>query len=66
MKQRLFYVPDDLYFEPNATIESMGKFYAGYYPRFSFDTMHKLSKFSGLTRRRAYAAFQRACRGRRR
>ena len=48
VKQRLFYVPDDLYFEPNATIESMGKFYAGYYPRFSFDTMHKLSKVFGL------------------
>ena len=30
VKQRLFYVPDDIYFEPNATIESLGKVYAGY------------------------------------
>lgn len=48
VKQRIFYVPDDIYFEPNSTIESMGRFYAGYYPRFSFDTMHKLSKVFGL------------------
>lgn len=57
VKQRLFYVPDDLYFEPNATIESMGKFYAGYYPRFSFDTMHKLSKVFGLDTKKSIRGF---------
>lgn len=57
VKQRLFYVPDDLYFEPNATIESMGKFYAGYYPRFSFDTMHKLSKVFGLDTKKNIRGF---------
>lgn len=57
VKQRLFYVPDDIYFEPNATIESMGKFYAGYYPRFNFDTMHKLSKVFGLDTKKSIRGF---------
>ena len=47
-KSRLFFAPDDLYFEPYSTIEKMGKFYAGYYPNFSFTTLEKLCKVFGL------------------
>lgn len=47
-RQRLFYVPDQIYFEPNSTILSMAKFYCGYYPDFSFDTLDKLCDVFGL------------------
>lgn len=42
VKHRMFYVPDDLYFNYNSSIEKMAKFYAGYYPKFSFETLDKL------------------------
>lgn len=35
----------------------MGKFYAGYYPRFSFETMHKLSKVFGLDTKKSIRGF---------
>lgn len=41
-RRRMFYVPDDLYFGYNYSIEKMAKFYAGYYPDFSYDTLDKL------------------------
>ncbi|MBQ3602829.1 MAG: ABC transporter ATP-binding protein [Clostridia bacterium] len=47
-KQKIFYVPDDLYFLPYSNMEKMAKFYSGYYPHFSFDTFRKLSKLFGL------------------
>lgn len=47
-KQRLFYIPDELYFAPYASMEKMAKFYNGYYPMFSFDTFHKLAEVFGL------------------
>ena len=42
VKRRMFYVPDDLYFNYNSSIEKMAKFYAGYSPKFSFETLDKL------------------------
>ncbi|MCQ2476432.1 MAG: ABC transporter ATP-binding protein [Clostridia bacterium] len=42
IRQKMFYVPDEIYFEPFSTIEKMAKLYAGYYPGFSFSTMDKL------------------------
>ena len=42
VERRMFYVPDDLYFNYNSSIEKMAKFYAGYYPKFSFETLDKL------------------------
>lgn len=44
MKQRLFYVPDDLYFQPYASMEKMARFYQGYYPKFSLKTFQSLAK----------------------
>ena len=41
MKQHMFYVPDEIYFGPYASMERMAKFYAGYYPDFSFDTFRE-------------------------
>ncbi len=48
MKQHMFYVPDDIYFQAYSSMEKMAKFYNGYYPDFSFDTFHKLAEVFGL------------------
>lgn len=48
VKQRLFYVPDDLYFEPYSTLEKMAKFYQGYYPSFNRNTFQRLVEVFGL------------------
>ena len=48
MKQHMFYVPDDIYFRPYASMDKMAKFYNGYYPDFSFETFHKLAEVFGL------------------
>lgn len=32
MKQRLFYMPDELYFQAYATLKKMARFYESYYP----------------------------------
>lgn len=48
MKQKLFYMPDDLYFRTGTTMLGMAKFYAGYYPNFDMNTFRKLSELFGL------------------
>lgn len=48
VKQRLFYIPDDLYFQPYATMKKMARFYRGYYPRFKDDTFRSLAEVFGL------------------
>lgn len=47
-RQKMFYVPDDIFFEPFSSIEKMAKFYSGYYPNFSFETLDKLCGVFGL------------------
>lgn len=47
-KEKIFYVPDDLFFKTGATMTSMAKFYAAYYPNFDMDTFKKLTKLFGL------------------
>lgn len=64
MKQRLFYVPDDLYFQPYASMEKMARFYKGYYPKFSDKTFQNLTKVFGLDSSKRINGFPRGCRGR--
>ncbi len=47
-RQKLFYVPDEIYFEPYSTIAKMAEFYKGYYPSFSIETLDKLCGVFGL------------------
>lgn len=49
-KQRMFYVPDDLYFRAYTSMEKMASFYNNYYGRFSMETFEKLSEAFGLSR----------------
>lgn len=48
MKQRLFYMPDELYFQAYATLNRMARFYKSYYPEFSEKTFQELSNLFGL------------------
>lgn len=48
IKEKIFYVPDDIYFVANSTMDKMAKFYAGFYPKFNFETYDKLVKLFGL------------------
>ena len=57
IRQRMFYVPDDIYFEPFSTIEKMGRFYSGYFPCFSFETLDKLCNVFGLDKKAKLNSF---------
>lgn len=56
-KQRLFYIPDDLYFQPYATMEKMARFYHGYYPHFNYDTFGSLTEVFGLDKTKRINGF---------
>lgn len=56
-RQEMFYVPDDIYFEPFSSIEKMAEFYSGYYPRFSFETLDKLCGVFGLDKKARLNSF---------
>lgn len=56
-KQKLFFVPDDIYFEAYSTIEKMAKFYCGYYPDFSFELLDKLCGVFGLDKKARLNSF---------
>ena len=56
-RQKLFYVPDDIYFEPYSSISRMADFYKGYYPNFSFETLDKLCGVFGLDKDARLNAF---------
>lgn len=70
----MFYIPDDIYFMPNSTLESMGKFYKDMYPTFdnqllckicglfALDMHAKLNKFSKGMKRQAEIALAMASR----
>jgi ABC-2 type transport system ATP-binding protein len=66
MKQKCFFVPDELYFLPHANLNRMAKFYKGYFPKwsdsfykkltniFEFDPNKRLNSYSkGLQRQAA-------------
>lgn len=57
MKQRLFYVPDDLYFQPYASMEKMARFYKGYYPKFNETTFNNLTGLFGLDKTKRINSF---------
>ena len=44
LKRRIFFVPDDLYFLPQASMNRMARFYKGYYPSFNMEIFEKLAK----------------------
>lgn len=57
IRKEMFYIPDDLYFPMNATVKSMAKFYADYYPNFSFKTLNNLIEVFGLDEKKKIRGF---------
>lgn len=57
IRKDLFYIPDDLYFPMNASPKSMAKFYADYYPNFSFKTFENLLEVFGLDPKKKIRGF---------
>ncbi len=56
-KARIFYVPDDLYFQSYANMEKMAAFYNGYYPRFDYKTMKNLAEVFSLDTKKSLSGF---------
>ena len=57
IRKDMFYIPDDLYFPMVATPKSMAKFYADYYPNFSFKTFENLLEVFGLEPKKRIRGF---------
>ncbi len=57
LRKQLFYIPDDLYFPMNASINSMAKFYAEYHPDFSYKTLNNLLEVYGLNGKKKIRGF---------
>ena len=57
IRKSMFYIPDDLYFPMNASIKSMAKLYADYYPNFSFKTLENLLEVFGLDYKKKIRGF---------
>lgn len=47
-KSKIFFVPDEIYFEAYSTIAKMADFYSGYYPEFSYNLLDRLCGVFGL------------------
>lgn len=48
IKQRMFYVPDELYFFPRATMEKMASFYKMFFPAFSTKVFRNMAEAFAL------------------
>ena len=57
LRKQLFYIPDDLYFPMNASINSMAKFYADFHPAFSYKTLNNLLEVYGLNGKKKIRGF---------
>lgn len=51
LKQRIGYIPDDIFFFPSATIEDMCSFYRGIYPQFDMDLYERLFEVFNLPKK---------------
>ena len=50
VKQKVLYVPDELYFLPQSNMSEMARFYAAIYKNFSFERFENLTKTFGLNK----------------
>ena len=56
-KKQLFFMPDDLYFSPNANLLKMADFYNAYYDYYNFTTFRRLVDAFGLDPQKRIAGF---------
>ena len=65
LKERIGYIPDEIFYYPSATLEEMRQFYRGLYPKFDDVLFEKLQGIFNLPRKSALRRFPRVCRSRR-
>ena len=58
-KQKIAYIPDEVYFFPQAGIRDMAAFYKGVYPKFSEERYRKLGEAFGLEEKAPMKRFSR-------
>ena len=58
-KEKIAYIPDEIYFFPQAGIKDMAAFYKGVYPKFSEDRYRKLGEAFGLDEKTPIKRFSR-------
>ena len=51
LKERISYIPDEIFYYPSATLEEMRKFYKGLYPKFDDALFEKLQGIFNLPRK---------------
>ena len=56
-RQRLFYIPDDMYFMANSTVESMARFYRGMLPSFDTELFERIISLFSLNKRARLRSF---------
>ena len=64
VKNRIAYIPDDIFFFSNASIGEMARFYRSIYPQFDAERFKKLGEVFGLDTKRQMRKLSRACRSR--
>ena len=57
VRREMFYIPDDPYILPQASLHTMAAFYRGFYPHFSMDTYGKLVNLFGLDPKKRLGSF---------
>lgn len=57
LKKDVFYVPDDLYFGLGSSMNSMAKYYKGFYQDFCMKTFNKLTELFGLDPKKKLIGF---------
>lgn len=57
LKNRIFFLSDELYFLPQANLHDMAGFYAGYFTRFSYDVYQKLCAIFPLDPKKKITSF---------
>ena len=58
-KEKIAYIPDEIYHFPQAGIKDMAGFYKGVYPKFSEERYHKLGEVFGLDEKAPIKRFSR-------
>lgn len=57
VREKLFYIPDDMYFVTNSTVESMAKFYKGMYSSFDEELFDRILALFSLNKRARLRSF---------
>jgi len=64
VKSRMFYIPDEIYFFPQASILDMKKYYESIYPSFDEDRFQKLQEVFPINPKKNLKRFSEACKSR--